>query len=68
MASESVRDRLPATTVGVMILLDQSQARVEGLEKELAKIGCTCTVKQRSTQIEDHEAFCRFRASMENLL
>lgn len=60
-------DKVPAVTVVAAAMLATANIRLYKLEKALAKLGCSCTLKTREIEPEAHQQFCNFRVALEDL-
>jgi hypothetical protein len=68
MAHDLELKPIPAVIREAGIMLAHSHIREQKLIKALAHLGCSCTVKLRDVDPQEHETFCRFRMKMEDLL
>lgn len=67
-APEKRFEDLPAITVIAAAMLADANIKIQQLTKALAHLGCSCVVKHRSVELEDHTQFCRFRMKIEDML
>lgn len=63
----SYRDRVSAVALACASHAADLELKVNALTKRLAKLGCSCCVKTRETDIEAHERFCQYRMALEDI-
>jgi hypothetical protein len=63
----SYRDRVSAVALACASHAADLELKVNALTKQLAKLGCSCCVKTRETDLEAHEKFCSYKMAMETI-
>lgn len=66
-AQDKKLEELPAVTVMAAAMLASANIENQQLRKALAHLGCSCTVRIKSIELEDHESFCKFRMKLEDI-
>lgn len=58
---------MPAVTLLAATMLADANIKIQGLMKAMAHIGCTCVVKSKLVEANEHDQFCRYRMKIEDL-